>query len=102
MTELSAQTAHQLAIEVIDGAGRAVPVEFCIRRDTVEAWTAGRCSAVFDRGLLRAWLCAPTGLHGFDNVAWAHSGAGAALTVEHAFPWWVLPPRDLDRLREHI
>jgi len=66
---------------------------------TVEAWTAGRCSAVFDRWLLRAWLSAPTGLYGFDNVTWARSGTGVALTVEHAFPWWILAPRDLDRAK---
>ena len=75
MTEPNAQTAHQsartanqIAIEVLDGAGRAVSVEFSIRRDSVEAWTAGRCSAVFDRWLLRAWLSAPAGLYGFDGV----------------------------------
>lgn len=102
MTQLSARTVNSIAIEVLDGAGRAVSVEFCIRRDTVEAWTAGRCSAVFDRWLLRAWLCAPAGLYGFDDVTWARSGTGVALTVEHAFPWWILAPRDLDRLREQV
>jgi hypothetical protein len=102
MTDLGARTADQVAIEVLDGAGRAVSVEFSIRRDTVEAWTAGRCSAVFDRWLLRAWLSAPAGLYGFDDVTWARSGTGVALTIEHAFPWWILAPRDLDRLREHV
>jgi hypothetical protein len=94
--------AGHVAIEVLDGAGRAVAVDFSIRRDTVEAWTAGRCSAVFDRWLLRAWLCAPAGMHGFDDVTWARSGTGVALTVEHAFPWWVLAPRDLQRLRDLV
>jgi hypothetical protein len=102
MTELSARTANQIAIEVLDGAGRAVPVEFVIRRDTVEVWTARRCSAVLERWLLRAWLSAPTELYGFDTVTWARSGTGVAITVEHAFPWWVLAPRDLDRLRAQV
>jgi hypothetical protein len=96
------RTVNQIAIEVLDGAGRAVSVEFSIRRDSVEAWTAGRCSAVFDRWLLRAWLSAPAGLYGFDDVTWARSGTGVALTVEHAFPWWVLAPSDLQRLREQV
>jgi N-acetyl-anhydromuramyl-L-alanine amidase AmpD len=56
---------------------------------------------------LCAWICgrygiAPTELYGFDDVTWARSGTGVAITVEHAFPWWVLAPRDLERLRAQV
>jgi hypothetical protein len=102
MTELSPRTLNQVAIEVLNGAGRAVSVDFAIRRDTVEVWTGGRCSAVFDRSHLREWLESPSGFHGLDDLTWARTASGVALTITHVFPWWELAPRDLLRLQRQI
>ena len=102
MPELSARTTNEVSIEVLNGAGRAVSVEFAIRPDTVEVWTGGRCSAVFDRSRLREWINRPTGFHGLDDLTWARTASGIALTITHVFPWWELAPRDLARLRAQV
>jgi hypothetical protein len=102
MPELSARTVNQMSIEVLNGAGRAVSVEFAIRPDTVEVWTGGRCAAVLERSNLREWLAHPAGFHGLDDLTWAGTPAGVALTITHVFPWWELAPRDLARLRDLV
>lgn len=110
MTELgarraSARPARQVAIEVLNGAGRAVCVEFTIRAHVVEVWTAGRCSAVVERPALHDWLGDLGGgrdVLDLDDLVWVRTPTGVTLRLANVFPSWELAPRDLMRLREQV
>ena len=91
-----------LMIDVLDVRGRESSVEVKIRRDSVEFWYADRLQAVFDRDALRGWLSAPRDWLTRDDLSWAETDTGVALTVHERVPWWPVASQVLDELRERI
>jgi hypothetical protein len=95
-------TVNRVAIEALDGAGRAVAIDVSITYDSVEVWAGDWRCAVFDRALLRAWLALPYGFLVIGDITWGSTETGVAITVDHLVPWWDLSPADLERLRHWI
>jgi hypothetical protein len=88
---------NRMQLSLRDWQGKPLDVELSLRLDTVEAWTDGRCPAVFDRERLRRWLASPGDVLEEDGMAWRIAGQGVVLAVAGRVRW---APFDGDALAD--
>lgn len=73
-----------------------------MRLDVVEIWHRDRCSAAFDRDLLRDWLSERAVALVVDDVIWTPTGGGELALVIGDVGWWALPARFAADLRSVV
>ena len=61
-------TTERVFFPVLTRSGPEIHVEIRIGTETVEIWRQGTCTAIFDRGHLRAWLADPSTPIGIGEV----------------------------------
>ena len=90
-------------MEVISDAGPAAPVEFRLRRETVEVWQRERQCAVVDRDLLRGWVHDPTTSAQVDDVVFVADPHHRYLRISlPGLRAWTIDPATERALRERV
>jgi hypothetical protein len=89
-------------VDLVSQSGRYSAVEFRVRLDVVEVWHCERCTAAFDREVLRAWLGERAAALVVDEVIWTPTGGGELALVIGDVGWWALPARFAADLRSVV
>jgi hypothetical protein len=93
---------NRMQLALRDWQGRPLNVELSLRLDTVEAWTDGRCLAVFDRERLRGWLAAPGDVFVEDGMALRVVDQGVVVAVAGRVRWAPVDRQALTDLRDRV
>lgn len=100
------ETDCRFEMEVVTASGRAAPVRFQTRPNTVEVWLRDRRCAVLNRKVLRAWLAEPDAQLAVDEVTFSLDRMVDTLgRVAVSLPGvlaWTLAPTALAELRKRV
>ena len=85
-------TDTTISMDVVTADGRAAKVEFRVQPESVEIWHHGRCAAVMNRGLFRAWLWHPDPPMVIDDFSFVADVGDRIRIVLPDVSVWTVPP----------